>query len=64
MYKDQFIGKHQNLNISQKELERKWQTHVREQEEVWFRNSEAPEADDAVITDKSNAVYCLYVKEN
>lgn len=34
MKKDQFLGKFQNLKISQAELERKWQSHIREQKEL------------------------------
>lgn len=34
MRKEQFFGRHQNNSISQKELERKWNMYMREQEEM------------------------------
>ena len=34
MKKDQFINKHQHLKIAQAELDRKYQAHLREQEEM------------------------------
>jgi hypothetical protein len=37
--------------------------YTKVKEEVWFRTSRKEEPDTAVTTDKSNAVYSLYVKE-
>jgi hypothetical protein len=34
MIKEQFINKFINLNISKAELSRKWQMHLREQEDI------------------------------